>query len=96
MVQRVAKRLGDMPFPDNNYTLRDLLIHALFATNGPVTADRRQWYEHTMDIWLEAFAQEAIKALREPTEAMVAAAGRYNHPRDIETWQTMIDEALKE
>jgi hypothetical protein len=40
------------------------------------------------------FARVAIEAMREPTEAMIAAALRNNHPRDVETWRTMIDAAL--
>lgn len=39
-------------------------------------------------------ARAAVEAMREPTTAMVAAAERNNHPRDIETWRTMIGEAL--
>lgn len=41
-------------------------------------------------------ARAAIAAMREPTSAMVGAANRNNHPRDIDTWRTMIDEALLE
>lgn len=41
-----------------------------------------------------ALAHAAIEAMREPTEEMISAANRNNHPRDIETWQTMIDVAL--
>jgi len=41
-------------------------------------------------------ARAAIAALREPTEAMTAAANRLNHPRDEEVWRTMIDEALRQ
>jgi hypothetical protein len=37
----------------------------------------------------------AIEAMREPTPAMLGAANRNNHPRDEDTWNTMIDEALK-
>jgi hypothetical protein len=37
----------------------------------------------------------AIEAMREPTQDMVFAANRNNHPRDIETYQTMIDAALE-
>lgn len=40
-------------------------------------------------------ARVAVEAMREPTEMMLSAAHRNNHPRDIETWQTMIDEAIK-
>jgi hypothetical protein len=39
-------------------------------------------------------ARAAIEAMREPTETMVSAANRNNHPRDIDTWRTMIDAAL--
>lgn len=39
-------------------------------------------------------ARSAIEAMREPTVAMLVAARRNNHPRDGETWQTMIDAAL--
>ena len=39
-------------------------------------------------------ARAAIEAMREPTELMVAAANRNNHPRDVDTWRTMIDAAL--
>lgn len=45
--------------------------------------------------WL-VYAKTAIKDMREPTEFMIAAARRNNHPRDIDTWQTMIDAALQE
>lgn len=41
-------------------------------------------------------ARAAIQAMREPTDFVLAAAHRNNHPRDIETWQTMIDAALAE
>lgn len=41
------------------------------------------------------WARAAIEAMRRPTDEMVAAANRNNHPRDIDTWRTMIDEALK-
>jgi hypothetical protein len=41
-------------------------------------------------------ARAAIEAMREPTPGMVGAANRNNHPRDIDTWQTMIDAALGE
>ena len=44
--------------------------------------------------WL-IYAKTAIKSMREPTTEMLGAAHRNNHPRDIETWRTMIDEALK-
>lgn len=43
-----------------------------------------------------AAARAAIAAMREPTMNMLSAAHRNNHPRDIETWQTMIDVALDE
>jgi hypothetical protein len=43
-----------------------------------------------------AQARAAIEAMREPTPGMVGAANRNNHPRDIDTWQTMIDAALGE
>lgn len=39
-------------------------------------------------------ARAAIEAMREPTSDMVAAANRNNHPRDEETWRTMVDAAL--
>lgn len=41
-------------------------------------------------------ARAAIEAMREPTEAMLSIARRNNHPRDEETWRTMIDAALKD
>ena len=41
-------------------------------------------------------ARAAIEAMREPSEKMVSAANRLNHPRDIEIWQAMIDMALAE
>jgi hypothetical protein len=44
----------------------------------------------------EDLARAALVEARVPTEQMVSAANRNNHPRDIDTWQTMIDEALKE
>jgi hypothetical protein len=43
----------------------------------------------------EVLARAAIEAMREPTDQMVGAANRNNHPRDVDTWRTMIDEALK-
>lgn len=39
-------------------------------------------------------ARAAIAAMREPTEAMLAASGRLNHPRDAEIWRAMIDAVL--
>lgn len=53
---------------------------------GYVSGDEFPW---------EDAARAAIAAMREPTEAMVAEARRNNHPRDEETWRTMIDAALK-
>lgn len=41
-----------------------------------------------------AAARAVIQAMRAPTPDMIAAANRNNHPRDIETWHTMIDVAL--
>lgn len=41
------------------------------------------------------FARAAIEAMRQPTDDMIAAARRNNHPRDIDVWLTMISEALK-
>lgn len=45
------------------------------------------------EMWLFS-ARAAIEAMREPTRDMISAANRNNHPRDIDTWQTMIDAAL--
>jgi len=62
---------------------------------GPTIAwDDNFWRDSDIE-WLER-ARIAIAALREPTEAMVAAANQLNHPRDVEVWRAMIDEALKE
>ena len=41
-------------------------------------------------------ARAVLSGMREPTGAMVDAANRNNHPRDIDTWRTMIDAAFKE
>lgn len=38
----------------------------------------------------------ALEALREPTDEMIAAANRLNHPSDGEIWQAMIDNVLKD
>lgn len=43
----------------------------------------------------ESRARAAIEEMRDPSRKMLDAAHRNNHPRDIDTWQTMIDEALK-
>jgi hypothetical protein len=40
------------------------------------------------------YAKTTIRDMREPTHDMIAAANRNNHPRDEETWRTMIDTAL--
>jgi hypothetical protein len=40
-------------------------------------------------------ARAGIEEMRTPTQEMLAAANRLNHPRDFDVWQTMIDEALK-
>lgn len=60
------------------------------------------WREGELDQKVEGYwrhhiigARAAIAAMREPTEAMIGAANRNNHPRDIDTWKTMVDEALK-
>jgi hypothetical protein len=45
-------------------------------------------------VWAKRYARAVIEAIREPTQDMVAAANRNNHPRDIDTWRTMIDAAL--
>lgn len=42
----------------------------------------------------DALARAAIVAMRNPTREMIGAANRNNHPRDIDTWHTMIDVAL--
>jgi hypothetical protein len=44
----------------------------------------------------ERLARVALEALREPTEGMVAAAGRLNHPRDLDVWRAMVSAALGE
>ncbi|WAJ27122.1 hypothetical protein [Antarcticirhabdus aurantiaca] len=51
---------------------------------------------HRMHRLAFAEARAALEAVREPTDFVLAAAHRNNHPRDIETWQTMIDAALSE
>lgn len=50
-----------------------------------------------MDLHIKylATARAAIAAMREPTQGMVAAANRNNHPRDTDTWRTMIDAAIE-
>ena len=48
-------------------------------------SERVEWY----DVPGEILARAAIAAMREPSEEMIAAANR-------NTWQTMIDAALKE
>lgn len=56
----------------------------------------RHWREYT------TAAQLAIGAMRRPSEQMLFAAsqimggGIFNHHSDLETWQTMVDAALKD
>ena len=56
--------------------------------------DDRWWKTHGSREAYLGLARAAIEAMREPTEAMLAAGRRNNHPRDEETWRTMIDAAL--
>lgn len=55
---------------------------------------QRAWIDETWPQF-EEFSRLAIATMREPTGAMIGAANRNNHPRDVDTWRTMIDEALK-
>lgn len=50
----------------------------------------------TEDKMPEDLARAAVLAMREPSPGMISAANRNNHPRDIDTWRTMIDTALRE
>ena len=51
--------------------------------------------QETRLIYLDR-AHIAIWVMRQPTEAMIAAAGRLNHPSDAEIWRAMSDVALVE
>lgn len=50
------------------------------------------WYGNTFGARSDAAA--VIAAMREPTEGMVATAGRLNHPRDADVWRSMIDASI--
>lgn len=58
-------------------------------------ADAIEWQMSLDDNNSDDLARAAIKAMREPTCEMVAAANRNNHPRDVDTWRTMIDATLE-
>jgi hypothetical protein len=80
MVERVARAMAA------DYNIRHDCQHG-FDDVFFLDAVRDEW---------RAAARAAISAMREPTEAMVRAANRNNHPRDEETWRTMVDAALEE
>lgn len=51
----------------------------------------------TPDFPMEDYLEDAravLEEMRKPTPEMLAAANRNNHPRDADTWETMIDAAL--
>lgn len=48
-----------------------------------------------LTVWKED-AKAAIQAMREPTEEMIDATNKVADGEITETWQTMIDAALKE
>lgn len=61
----------------------------------PMTNDDR-----IIEVMGVPYAREALGRIRaagfevvprEPTETMISAANRLNHPRDEEVWRTMID-----
>lgn len=66
--------------------LRDLGLYEGEPAEAAL-AEGRSWHFTSTE------ARAAIAAMRVPTEAMIAAANRNNHPRDVDTWQTMIDAA---
>lgn len=41
-------------------------------------------------------ARAALEAMKEPTDAMLAASGQYNKDRMAEVWRAMISKAMEE
>jgi len=55
--------------------------------------------EHSAEAWrlyTQRFARVAIKAMREPTEAMLDAVWEPDNPCSMASWKGMIDTALME
>ncbi len=94
MVERVARAIcgnslgGYCEFVGGDLGCKVGRGESFNGKNCVATRDALQLSEH----WREARA--AIEAMREPTDAMEAAGERFHFPEN--TWQAMIDAALKE
>lgn len=100
MIERVAKAIWDLEQKEiSRYGFSSNLI--MFGIKGPVSWEYINDYEKVIPSISESFrmkARAAIEAMREPTEAMLEATDpidRNERQYALETWQFMIDEALR-